>query len=173
MQEPESETPKPKKKRLPKPITGSYTLWDNGIPYKGYIEPLTKGRMGAIYPFELAQPYHPKKYENPDTGELEIAEDDRQYEGLSKAEVMVRRRVNAAADGDLDSQKYVEDRYLGKPMQQVQNMNVSISIEDYLKTLPMPKSSPLYEMDTDTDVDVEDASIVPNAAADLDGDDWI
>lgn len=55
--------------------------------------------------------------------------------GLTKAEAMLDSLADKAADGDLDAISKTLDRVLGKPIQQVQSLNVNTSLTEFLDQL--------------------------------------
>jgi hypothetical protein len=60
---------------------------------------------------------------------------DPKKQGLTKKEAMEVELTNQAADGNLSAMAMYLDRTLGKPLQQVQSLNVSASWKEFLDTL--------------------------------------
>ncbi len=58
--------------------------------------------------------------------------DDPKKFGLSKKQAMEKELADQAADGNLSAISMLQDRILGKPVQQVQSLNVTTSLKDFL-----------------------------------------
>lgn len=109
---------------------GLVTSFRDGKIYTEYVEPMDAETITDMRLHALATPYEPKR--SPD-GELLPGEE--KYIGYAKGEVMSLREAQMAAEGDLDAIRHINDRILGKPKQQIDNLNVSISYKDYLEEL--------------------------------------
>jgi hypothetical protein len=57
---------------------------------------------------------------------------DERYVGMTKLEVAQHKQIDAAARGDLQALNQVEDRILGRPKQQVESVQISATLEDFL-----------------------------------------
>lgn len=55
--------------------------------------------------------------------------------GLTKKQAIEKSLLDQAADGDLSAINMVLDRTLGKPLQQVQSLNVTTSLKEFLNGL--------------------------------------
>jgi hypothetical protein len=62
--------------------------------------------------------------------------------GLSKKRAMEISLADKAAEGDLAAIGMILDRTLGKPVQQVQNLNVSTGLKDFLNNIIKPQVMP-------------------------------
>jgi hypothetical protein len=60
-------------------------------------------------------------------------EAEKEFEGMSNAEVMSIRIARAAAGGDLAAADKMLDRVLGRPMQSIESKSVSMTYADVLK----------------------------------------
>jgi len=59
-----------------------------------------------------------------------LAPGEQDYDGMACLEVALDRRAQAAAQGDLMALNQLEDRIVGKPKQEVQNTNISLSFSE-------------------------------------------
>ena len=57
---------------------------------------------------------------------------DERYVGMTKLEVAQHKQMDAAARGDSDALVRIEDRLMGKPKQQVESVQISATLEDFL-----------------------------------------
>lgn len=110
--------------------------WVNGEPVPVNAPPLTKSQIAAIIPAAAAMPYQPTVKRN-DWDEEEAEEHEKRFQRedgtwLSKYEVAQHRRMDLMAKGDTQVLKEVEDRILGKPMQQVQSFAVTATFESLM-----------------------------------------
>ncbi len=106
---------------------------------------LTQGHVRSLYLVVAAQPYEVTDPLDPDFG---------LYDGMTIAEVMVRKQLLAAArSGDVEA---AMDRMIGKPMSRGENVSINLdgSYENYLKGL----AEKLKDASIDTQI-VEPASI--------------
>lgn len=66
---------------------------------------------------------------------------DPTLKGLTKQEagrMVLARRVQ---EGDIEAIKYVDDRIIGKPVQQINSMNVSATLQEFLDGISLPVST--------------------------------
>lgn len=66
---------------------------------------------------------------------------DPTLKGLTKQEagrMILARRVQ---EGDIEAIKYVDDRIIGKPVQQINSMNVSATLQEFLDGISIPVSA--------------------------------
>lgn len=94
---------------------------------------MTKQQYEALTPAVLSAPYEPM-YDN----EGHMMPGERNYQRpdgswMTVGEVIQVRRALAAAHGDKDARKEIEDRWLGKPKQSVENINVTGTIEEWIE----------------------------------------
>lgn len=102
----------------------------DGCPYPLLREPVTARRLTTLLCAALSAPYECKR-----DSEGNIYPDEQQYEGMTKAEVGALKAADGYANGDIDHTKFVHDRIIGKPKQQIESVNVAIGIKDYLAKL--------------------------------------
>ena len=57
---------------------------------------------------------------------------DERYVGMTKLEVAQHKQMDAAARGDGQALEKIEDRLMGKPKQQVESVQISATLEDFL-----------------------------------------
>lgn len=107
---------------------GKYIVWKDGVPCPEYAEPYTRDQVAALQSVALALPYEPLR--DPATGDFLPGEE--RFVGMSNGEVGAIRFVEAHAHGSLDATKYIYDRVLGKPKQQVESLSVSMTYRDFL-----------------------------------------
>ena len=72
---------------------------------------------------------------------------DPTLKGLTKQEagrMVLARRVQ---EGDIEAIKYVDDRIIGKPVQQINSMNVSATLQEFLDGISLPVSTANGEVD--------------------------
>lgn len=72
---------------------------------------------------------------------------DPTLKGLTKQEagrMLLARKVQA---GDIEAIKYVDDRIIGKPVQQINSMNVSATLQEFLDGISLPVSTADGEVD--------------------------
>jgi len=117
--------------------------WVNGvpIPYTQFILP--KQKLDDVILAAMALPYEGGVDE---FGEPQYNED---YKGLSNAEVMAINIAKKAAGGSVDAAKFLMDRLLGKPKQQVNVASVQMTLGEFLQNLEPDK--PTYQT-----IDIED-----------------
>lgn len=111
------------------PVQRRIIKWENGVPVLAAEPVLTKNHVQSLYFIAAAQPYEVTDPLDPDFG---------LYDGMTIAEVMVRKQLIAAArSGDDAKIEAAMDRLIGKPMARGENVNVNLggSYETYLKGL--------------------------------------
>ena len=72
---------------------------------------------------------------------------DPTLQGLTKDEasaIVVARKAEA---GDMEAIKYLHDRVIGKPVQQINSMNVSTTLQEFLDGISLPVSTTNGEVD--------------------------
>jgi hypothetical protein len=106
---------------------GKYIEWVDGLPRPRYAEPYTREQVAALQSVALALPYELIC----DHEGVPLPEELR-FQGMSNGEVGSIRLVEAFARGDLDAGKYVLDRQLGKPKQQVESLSMTMTYKDFL-----------------------------------------
>lgn len=74
---------------------------------------------------------------NPVTNTYDI---EPQYLGKTNYEVIWEKMTQIAAGGSLDHAKFIFDRVLGKPMQQMEVTSMSVSYDQYLEELAKKES---------------------------------
>jgi hypothetical protein len=58
--------------------------------------------------------------------------------GMTRKEAAMTAWARKAADGDLDAIRMLADRILGKPIQQVNSLNVTTDLKSFLSSLHLP-----------------------------------
>lgn len=109
------------------PVHRRLIVWDptTGLPSLAAEPVLAKHHLQSLYFVAAAQPYVVEDPLDPDFG---------LYDGMTIAEVMVRKQLAAAAKtGDSSLVETVMDRLIGKPMARAENLTVSASYEDFLR----------------------------------------
>lgn len=108
------------------PVQRRIIEWDaEGNPILAAVPVLTKQHLTSLYFIAAAQPFVCDDPLDPDFGK---------YDGLTCAEVMVRKQIeDAAKSGDVQKIETVMDRLIGKPVNRGENVNVHASYEDFLK----------------------------------------
>ncbi len=66
---------------------------------------------------------------------------EEEYCGLTNIEVAAIKTAKKAASGQTEDLRFVMERLLGKPKQQVENTNVNVSLAEYLKALDLEDSA--------------------------------
>ena len=106
---------------------GRFIRWEGNVPYPEYGEPVNVEQLTNVHRAALACPYEPIKA--PDGS---ISPEEEKLAGMSCMEVGAWRNAQAYARGDLEAGKFAYDRTVGKPKQQVENLNVNASLKDFL-----------------------------------------
>lgn len=115
-------------------------VWVDGAPVLASVPLVTKQTLNDLYLAAAAQPYIANPHDPQDA----------QYEGLTCAEVMVRKQIILAArTGDAE---IVMDRLLGRPKQTVESTKLSLTYEDKLKEIARQESLrvPAHPIDAET-----------------------
>lgn len=111
------------------PVQRRIIKWEDGLPVLTAEPVLTRQHITSLYVIAAAQPYEVTDPLDPDFG---------LYDGMTVAEVMVRKQLMAAVkSGDDAKIETIMDRIIGKPMSRGENVNVNLdgSYEGYLKRL--------------------------------------
>lgn len=143
-----------------------YLIWKEGVCYPVANVPVTPAIAKHITAAAAACPFEPR----------DGYADDARFEGLSNLEVAAIRRAEAAAYGDLESQKWIHERIEGKPRQQIESLTVTATYKDYLAELakreaenPTPHTDvlaaiPQFHIYEPSD-DIEEAEVVDDKGA--------
>lgn len=120
--------------REPKPVIGRYIVWKDGIPYPAYGDPFTKEALETIITTSLALEYEVEQEEDEDLGIMVTKADELQYKGMTNLEVGGRRMAKEFARGNVEMQKYVFDRVVGKPTARIEtNGTIELKLQDHLR----------------------------------------
>ncbi len=104
----------------------SVITWESGEPVVKYRQMLTKNVIADMPIVAMSMPY--KRTQE------EIDNDiDPEFEGKTNVEVMNIRLARKAAKGDLDAYRLLTERVLGRPKQEVQSTNLSMSYSEFLE----------------------------------------
>ena len=118
----------PLAKRAPNQFVEPYMTWENGNYVKKFRIGIGKEDVTEMKLYAAQQTY---------VGDWDPIEQnyivDERYVGMSKLEVAQHKQMDAAARGDLTALAQAEDRILGKPKQQVESIQVSATLEDFLE----------------------------------------
>lgn len=118
---------------------GRVIVWgEDGLPRPEYREAISKDGLNALIPAAVSCEYEPLEEmiydaQGKPTGEYQLIRGEERFIGMTKAEVAAHRYATAAAQGDMEAIKFIHDRVLGKPKQQTENLNLDLSMQDYLK----------------------------------------
>ena len=114
----------------PSPVYQRITKFIDGVPTVVAVPMLTKQNLRDIYLIAASQPY---VVEDPFDPEFE------KYDGMTCAEVMVRKEIEQAARlGDMAAAEKIMDRIIGRPEQISKTLEVSASYEEWLKSQAGP-----------------------------------
>jgi hypothetical protein len=72
--------------------------------------------------------------------DMEYTGKDERSIGLTKSQAILRALSDKAADGDLEAARMLLDRIMGKPVQQVQSLNLNTSLKEFLDELRAARS---------------------------------
>jgi hypothetical protein len=109
---------------------GRYITWDeNGMPKPAFREIFAKEQIDILNRAALSADFEPRQ----DT-ETEQYDEER-FRGMTNAEVGAIKLAENYARGDIESAKYLLDRVLGKPKQQVEQLSVNASYAEFLEEL--------------------------------------
>ncbi len=119
-------------------VGGQLVRWENGVPVPVIGAAMTKHQITQLLAVAATTPFRG----DPDPlnpGEflpipLEFMRDD--GTPMSNGEVALIRLARRAASGDDKATTELLDRLLGKPKQQTENLNMSMTLEEYLDSLP-------------------------------------
>ena len=73
--------------------------------------------------------------------------EDPRLKGMTLMEAALVKQAIMAADGDGDALERFLNRILGKPLQQVANLNMNASLKEYLDELTRSDASPADDVD--------------------------
>lgn len=105
----------------------------NGRPVPYYVEPFDPDELKMLAGSAFATPYKPTMWDT--------AEDIERFTGMSNAQVASLKQAEQAAGGldpkdRLSSYRELMDRIVGKPKQQTENLNVNITLNDFIDSAP-------------------------------------
>lgn len=92
-----------------------------GLPVPTSVPTISKQALTQLADVALSLPY---------TDPLGI---DKEFEGMTNAEVMMIRLARRAAGGDMAAAESLLDRVLGRPKQSVESKSLRLSYEDFIK----------------------------------------
>lgn len=114
----------------PAPVYQRITKFIDGVPTLVAVPMLTKQNLRDIYLIAASQPY---VVEDPMDPEFE------KYDGMTCAEVMVRKEIEAAARaGNVEVAEKIMDRIIGKPERLEKRLDVTVNYEEWLKVQAGP-----------------------------------
>lgn len=108
------------------PVQRRVIKWDDsGLPQLVSEPVLTKTHIRAAYFLIAAEPYVVDDPFDPDFGK---------YDGMTIAEVLVRKEIEAAIRSNSIAEiESIMDRLIDKPLARAENHNVNASYEDFLR----------------------------------------
>jgi len=95
----------------------------DGVPRPESVPMLSPKAIEDLSITALSLPYKPDP----------LAPSDKEFEGMTNAEVMLVRLARTAAGGSLAATETLLDRVLGRPKQSIESKNVNVSYADVLK----------------------------------------
>lgn len=145
-----------KKKRHLALRTRTLIEWVNGEPrpYTEFVVP--KNQIENVFTAALSLPYEG----TPDPAEPTELYIEPEFKGMTNLEVGAIKTARKFAQGDLDTVRLLTDRLLGKPKQAIENMNVEVSLKDYLDSLDLEKKAKEWDLKT-VDIKAELAQETP------------
>ena len=102
--------------------------WGSGEPIVVYREMLTKEVISDLSIAALSLPYRR-------TDKEIVLGQNIEFEGKSNAEVMHILLARKAASGSIEAIKMLQDRILGKPMQQIKSLKITETYTEYLERI--------------------------------------
>lgn len=129
-------------RKLPKPKTGAFVVWRNGLPYPEFGEPHTPETMLGLIKATARLPYEPQL----DPTTQQIPPDEQKFVGMDMLEVANYKRAQRAATGSLEDLKSIEDRVIGKPKQQIESVQINATLQEWLEALPDPTPKEIAEV---------------------------
>lgn len=110
--------------------------WVGGMPVPTSVPLVTKPALEELASVAMSLPYVPTPPKDlvPDTPKWtawELAE--REFEGMTNAEVILIKMARSAASGDQGAATALLDRILGRPKQSVESKSFTMSYTDVLK----------------------------------------
>lgn len=103
---------------------------ENNLPVPVYSNKLTPASVTELFFAALSDEYRIQC-----DGDGTPFPHEKEFEGWTNVEVMTIRRVRAAAAGDIDSQKLVLDRTLGKPVQPIEQKTENVTLSKALERI--------------------------------------
>lgn len=124
----------------------------DGVPVPVYTPPITRQQLADLIPACLTKPYKMLRNSEgiPLPAELE-------YDGFTKAEVMIDRLCDEATQGNVPAAKFLVENILGKPEQRTQNVNVNVNPLEWLSKTREQKP---IEMARDGKIHLEDKQAI-------------
>lgn len=108
-----------------------YVVWDGNMPVPVYRPPMNNQAIHALNRAGMSFMYEPKMIRDVD-GTLIVDPKEEKFVGKTTAEVATIRRNQLAAEGDIDSHKFVLDYTIGKPKQHIEQVTVNMTLADAL-----------------------------------------
>ena len=142
--------------------------WENGKPVPVYIEPVTPQRVTTFMREAAGREYVPMVDGNGD-----MLPGEEQFIGMTKLQVGIERKADRVARGDNEALEEYLDRLAGKPKQQVETLQVTATLQDFL-TYMKEEESKDPTIDT-TDGVILDGGVyvkVEKPAAEMTDDEW-
>ena len=102
--------------------------WVEGRPVPTNVEILDKEAVAELPIAVLSLPYERSELEK----EFEM---DEEFEGMTNGEVALVIQARRASRGNSDALAMLLDRAIGKPKQHIENKNLNLTYEDYIKEL--------------------------------------
>ncbi len=146
---------------------GTTIIWKDGMPVPAYVEPVGREALPELGIVALSLPYKGSPAYDPKTGEglidVETGEPllviEKEFRGMTNAEVMMIRMADKAARGSNEAFDKILDRVIGRPKQVNENLNMTMSYEEYLAKLAEEEDAEqaqIIEVKEDTDYEARD-----------------
>lgn len=134
-------------------MSKAYIVWKDGKPYPANRDMVASESISEITRAAVSTTYEPRVWcsetlgwnckvkqhldaENyPIRDAHYVPADEERFRGLTLLEVGSIRRAERYAHGSTEDGDRIENRLLGKPMQQTQNLNVNVTYKDYLNKM--------------------------------------
>lgn len=118
---------------MPRP--GKYIEFDDdGMPVVKYSVPIPASAMTEILKASMQMPYM-EALGGADGAESEVPSQlEQSLQGMTRFEAMAHRVAQKAAWGDMECVKFIYDRLLGKPAQQITTTNLNMTYQDFLQS---------------------------------------
>lgn len=104
--------------------------WVNGVPEPTYGKIVETQSVKKLARVAASLPYEGEWDED-----LEMYILDPRFRGMTNIEVMWIRLAEKAANGDMSAANMILDRILGKPKQSVESTSLSMTYQEFLKSL--------------------------------------